>query len=393
MMTEHGAGLEMFFPPLTQKEDGTRTIESWVGTLTKGVDFLYEEGELSQVAADWLRTGIHLWERHPDHGAAHSYDVYQGMCRLMEQESEVDDALLQAAAVLHDFAQVYGEVMDVKTDTSFSGVNTKKRHAVLGAMFIDYIGHSLGVDTKQMRKLRTAVRRHDHAYDGRIYTDMPLEAQVLSDADKLFGAGIFDEDNVDSVVAGTIHRNAQSFAAENGWYLLRDLSKEERGLWRYGDRWLSDRLSAVWRDIGGMFFYTEEGKRLAELRQHAFKEYAPDIYAQYYDTTVADLSWWHRHNAEIAVVLVGYGQKSEVKGVGRFGEEVIKGAFERELVLPPDKQRGKFEGRGWMIQLTCGSEMRVIDPSVARFAFVEGTFSPQQGRYMFKEKISDVFRE
>lgn len=369
-------------------QDESVAVGVWEGVLSGIVEELDEQIDIE--VKDRALEAIKNWKNHPDHGARHSYHVYRGMVvleRMDERQGEVPDSDKQALAVLHDLAQSLPYV-DPDTGRELKG-NQRKMHAVAMARLIKLVGGRLGVDQSELKRLAEGVRVHDDVYKGRKVESLPYSAQLLSDADKLYGAG--ERLTPAQMAAEAIQRNLKGSAKRDGWYLLRDLTCEERRGWEYGDRWLSDAASAVRMDMFGIEFYTKSGMKVAEERRAAFLSQAETEYGDVIEQTYDLVQKWVDGNVE-KVMLVGKGQADEDVHNNAV-EEVCTQAYGRRLDLEGKYLRGVFEPRGWKIVLVVDGQEQVVDPSVARLMFENGQMMKRgKAKKEFVTRIISVFK-
>ncbi len=358
-------------PPSDNKRDSM--IAKWQSELSHIVDRVSEQPHMSSLVIEETRSALDAWVNHKDHGAQHSYAVYEGMVWLAQQDgtwSQDQDSTFQALAVLHDLSQIL-PFKDPVTGNPLNG-DQRKAHAKAMSVAIRFFGGGLGLQKGEVNDLARSIRHHDDEYLGKHYPFFSRAGMILADADKLFGAGLSRDPK--QLAADAIARNQQGASRPDGWYLLRDLTKEQRDNWQYGDRWLSDRVSAVRMDMIGIQFYTETGKRMAKERRDAFLEQAHIAYGKEYDDTKRAVDLWNtaiHYGRSISIQLVGKNSK----GVDPLTEHIeypydvdtiIAMAYEKRLNV---KTRADFDNpKGWKIQATIEGNSVIIDSSIARFS-------------------------
>lgn len=332
------------------------------------------------------KQAIKSYTTHKDHGASHSYFVYEGMRYLAEKEGlTIDDSILQAAAVLHDIAQI----LPNKNPQTGELLTKDQRlsHPEIMARAVIQFGEALNIKEKDIREIMAAIRHHDDTYTSGKYEHMRPLGNLLADSDKLFGGGMSRE--VKELAHDAIIRNQQGADNPQGWYLLRDdLTQDQRNNWKYGDRWIGDRVSAVRKDMFKTEFYTESGKQIAEQRRSIFIEQAKIAYGAEYDATHEALKNWRTSmdtNAPAIVRLIGKNPNGTDPQVERVEQDeeikaVIDRAYNKDLGV---KTREGFPAtRGWKIQISIGEGKPIIlDPSIARFSTKE----------TFLEKMIEAF--
>jgi len=350
-------------------------IDKWGGELLQITNKLaHDQSRLLPDVANEARRALRAYLIHSDHGAHHSYFVYEGMRWLAEKEKiKIDDADLQAVAVLHDLAQML-PYKDPKTGDELGG-DQRASHPETMAQIIYLFAPLLHLDEHKVREVMIAIRHHDDTYGKKnAYKYMGQLGKLLAESDKLFGGGMSREPK--EMAHDAIIRNQQGADNPQGWYLMRDdLSPEQRNNWKYGDRWIGDRISAVRKDMFKTEFYTESGKQIAEQRRSIFIEQAKIAYGAEYDATQEALKNWRLSlatDASAIVSLVGKnpnGKDPQVEQVTQDEEinTVVDRAYKKDLGV---KTREGFPAtRGWKIQISIGNEKPIIlDPSIARFS-------------------------
>lgn len=371
-------------------------IKNWIQVIGNALAKLQDKGLMNDTVYDRSLEALKTWKNHGDHGAIHSFHVYEGMREIAKEENKAswlqeNDSKMQVVAALHDLMQIL-PFTNPKTGESLDG-DKRRMHADTAANVLLVFGKELELTREEIYELGVAVKDHDDVYMGKVSKRLSYLGQLLSDADKLYGAGILNADDLAEVA---IRRNQKGAGNSQGWYLLRNLSINEVRKWRYGDRWNSNRLSAVLTDMK-LHFFSEHGRKIARLRKKSFLTKAPELYSSEYDTTVQVLQQLlDRVNTKDKIVfLTGKGQQPEEIAI--HSEEdlavIINEAYERELPLEKKYRREGFSPRGWMIQFDLDEENIVIDPSIARFAFQENRFVPKRGRKLFVKTVANVVKE
>lgn len=377
-------------------EKGALMVQAWGGGLVRVVDALHMQDELAAEVAGDIKLAIEMWENENpervDHGAWHSYFVYEGMRDLARQEErlgELDDSMLQALPVLHDLVQ--GLPFVHPTGGRGMRGNQRKQHARVMAALVKGFGGRLGLSEVEIEVLATSIKRHDEAFEGRIYSDTPYEGQLLSDADKLYGSSL--ERNAVGLAKGMIARNRQGGVGRGGWYTIRREINTERGdRWKYGDRWAFDRLRAVRAQVFRMPMYTEAGRAAQEGIKGVFVEQARDSFGDEFDQVFEQVSGWIERPWEYEVSLAGRGRGGRVwrneVGEGEPVVDVIKRAYETPLQLEEKYRRlSDMVLKGWKVVLTKNGQEEVIDPSIALYAFDKfgERLDQDRGRQLFVE--------
>lgn len=394
-MTESFTSINDIFPTLPGQLESNRESEltqGWVAALHGVVRELARRDGFLEATTGQIHEAIDNWVVHPDHGAQHSYHVYEGMKWMASEEGwlgEVSDSVLQAMAVLHDLMQTV-PLVDPKTGSAFVG-NQRKLHAKAMATAVGYYGQRLGLPEEEITDLAFNIRHHDDVYEGIGDRPFSYAGQLLSDADKLFGSGL--SRNPKELARGAMLRNLKGSSGLQGWYLLRgDIGEDERREWNYGDRWLVDAVASVKVDIFRLPFYTATGRQLGEARKKAFLELVERVYGDEYDRAVDALKVWRdleSQGDETTVFLVGKDQSPELVEKGIPIDQVVAKAHQRTLPLKQQYLRDGLEPRGWKILF---SDF-VIDPTIARFAFsAQGKFESEEGRRTFINELMDAFR-
>lgn len=352
-------------------------VSKWKRELLGMIDTLAKKTDvILPVIVGETKQAIELFTTHKDHGATHSFYVYEGMRFLAEKEGlKIDDSTLQAAAVLHDIAQLLpnknpqtGEILTKDQRLS---------HPEIMARAVLQFGEALNIQEKDTREIMAAIRHHDDTYTSEKYGHMRPLGNLLADSDKLFGGGMSRDPK--DMAHDAIVRNQQGADNPQGWYLLRDdLTPEQRNNWKYGDRWIGDRVSAVRKDIFKTEFYTESGKQISEQRRSIFIQQAKIAYGAEYDATQEALKNWRLSKAKkvsVIVSLVGKnpnGNDPQVEHVEQNEaiDNVVDRAYKKDLGV---KTREGFPAtRGWKIQISIdGSIPIILDPSIARFSTKE----------------------
>lgn len=320
------------------------------------------------------------------HGANHSFDVYTGMRYLARQDGKLDpkeDSKYQAMAVLHDMAQ-FLPFNNPYTGEAFAG-NKRKLHARIMSVAIRWFGERLHLDQNDRRELSQAINVHDDYYAGVHHKNLPYAAQLLSDADKLFGAGMETDPRL--LARDAIKRNLAGCGGAAGWYCIRpELTRKQRSQWRYGDRWNLDAFSAVCADMyNPVGFYTEAAQKLGLARTRAFEELMDQEYGNVYDAHMRMVHQWRealeKNTSKVFMRLVAKNPADPknpqtapirankyIQDPTQLVKRVVESAYEKELMLNPAETKPGFEARGWKVEVAIGPDTFLIDPSIARFA-------------------------
>lgn len=384
----------------------THFIETWARWLRIKVHEFAHASNFSKQTKQELTNNfikaIEKWKNDKDHGAKHSFDVYQGMQLLAggdTQETPADKEM-QLVAVLHDLAQFF-EVRNVKTGEKLDNADARKLHADTMANYYEAFIQTLNITNVNSANLIVAIRVHDDVYNSKIHENLPYIAQLLSDGDKLFGATkeetAIEDMTPQNMVETAIERNkiGAEKQAGQGWYLLwQELSQVVRQRWRYGDRWFSDRLAAVSKDMD-VHMYTEAGKKLAQERKKVFLEIAPEMYAQEFQAVVEHLQKWENLPNKPKVIATGKNHEpseispSNLSYLGILIQELY--SLDINPGLDEKYQRDEVEARGYMIQIEFEDGTVTIDPSIARFAYnSERVFIGAEGKESFEEVIKKI---
>ena len=381
------------FPVLPLDLSKEETISEWAKALHGLTNELAGRGGVKQDIFSRVHEGIGTWVVHQDHGAEHSYFTYQVVRELAQRGGEqIGNSRLQAMAVFHDLMQII-PLVDPDTGRELNR-EQRKYHPMAMAMGLRHFGRKLGFSSEEIRNLWIPIKYHDAVYEGRadlvekITTEHP-EIGLFSDGDKF---GTADTLNPKEIAAEAMKRNRKGAEKPGGWYLFRDdLSSEDRQEWKYGDRWLSDRLAALLAMLK-ISCFSETGKKMAGLVIKELKEQAPTIYAEEYDDTVGKIrKWKEAKREEVEVVLVGKDQEPELVKDWSDMTGVINDALTKRLDLHSRYLREDFEPRGWKVKVLINKEEFVIDPSIAHFAFdSQGKFNPEIGRADFIQALEAV---
>lgn len=354
-----------FFAKSSPQNSEPFFINKWHRELLDITKQLDQKSILSSIISE-TNDAITTYINNKEHGAQHSYFVYEGMKWLAQNEGvDIDDSILQATAVLHDMSQF---LPNKNPQTGEQLTNDQRAtHPEIMARAVMQFGKALNIKEKDIHEIMVAIRHHDDTYTVGKYEHMRPLGNLLADADKLFGGGLSRDPN--DLAIDAIKRNQQGSSNPQGWYLLRDLSVEERDGWRYGDRWLSDRVSPVRKDIYKTPFYTYTGKKIAEKRRTQFIKQAKVSYGEEYDDVTSIMELWGSHSKDTTIKLVGKnpdGTQPIEENITNINDidAVVKRAYEKEL---PVKSRDGFIPRGWKIQITTDGRTYIIDPSIARF--------------------------
>lgn len=105
------------------------------------------------------------------HNMDHVIRVYN-LCLYLAKDEEIDSDVLEAAALLHDFARV-------KEDNDQTG---KTDHAILSAKMAEPILRELGFPEEKIKYIQNCIVSHRYRTGNRPQTK---EARILFDADKL----------------------------------------------------------------------------------------------------------------------------------------------------------------------------------------------------------------
>ncbi len=105
------------------------------------------------------------------HNMDHVIRVYN-LCLYLAKDEEIDSDVLEAAALLHDFARV-------KEDNDQTG---KTDHAILSAKMAEPILRELGFPEEKIKHIQDCIVSHRYRTGNRPQTK---EARILFDADKL----------------------------------------------------------------------------------------------------------------------------------------------------------------------------------------------------------------
>lgn len=373
-----------YFPPGPEDADSQALVEQWRISLSKIIDHLGSAGSSPEIQCA-LQDKLAIWASEkpdqPDHGIWHSFNVYQGMKWISQQEGQsLPDHLAQAAAVLHDLVQSMPWIHP--TDGRPFKSNQRKLHAVAMSKVLHQIGPLLGLKPEDVRDLALSIRVHDAAYQGRHYADLPYMAQVLSDADKLFGAlapmgtvADFVQNQLRSSVELAITRNAKGGLYKGvGWYYFNpDLTLEQRNLWRYGDRWNLDSVSALRREFFQMMYYTSTAQVIDQHKQTIAAEVIIDQARISYDRANQWVNEYKRRVAageRVNMYWVGLGFEKGDRLVERVPDDVtlpeaLRLAYDRPLEVPPTVAKPGFTAKGWKLSLEDGGIL--LDPSIAQY--------------------------
>ncbi len=379
-------------------ETGAAMIALWTSRLLTAINVLGRQststGELvyKPDVLDLARQAVTKWASESaakvDHGAWHSYYVYEGerwMAQQEERATEVADTFLQAQAVLHDIMQ-FLPFNSPTTGESLPG-DQRRRHAIASAALVQTFGSIFGLSSVEVHELSQAIRVHDDVFADKMH-HISYAGQLLSDADKLFGAALPAEEP-EIIVSKTIERNytGAHLADGSGWYIFRDDSSEGRAQWQYGDRWNRDGVSAVKKGMFDIQFYTEVGQKLAQERRDIFARDLEKNYTPMFDEAEVFIKDWkelveQQGVKNIPVKLVGKNQPAGLPLNYYSIAEAVRTAYNRELdTLAPESRRPGCTPKGWMIKLG----ERILDPSIGRFVMMEN------GRNVFFEELRKVF--
>ncbi|MBI3620540.1 HD domain-containing protein [Candidatus Roizmanbacteria bacterium] len=347
---------DRFFPPLE-----AASVSLWSNGLNELARTVLPD------AMDYLsrfRAAVNKWESHPDHGAVHSYNVFQGMMHLAKLDGRFYPArsgFCRAAAVLHDLFQF----LPMEDPVS-------RQHPQRMAQAVRYFGAKFNLSTQTVSELARAIGHHDDSlFSKKPPANLPYESRLLAHADRLYGAGL--SESAEELVRTALLRNRTGGFQPQGWHFIRDFTLEERRGWRYGDRWYSDNISAVRGDLQGNF-QTAAAQAIAEARKAVFPDVAASVYGADYAASRQVLADWERaveSGQPVAVRLVG---KNPDRNAGEpilreapavSPSEIVRYAFSCPLPLPVIP--GKPAPTGWFIQISTAGAPRLLDPSVARF--------------------------
>lgn len=317
-----------------------------------------------------LMDAVDAYESHSDHGAVHGVATYRGMNLILHDDEEmksacktrgIDELIIQYTSFFHDVGQLSGVaslLRDGRTD-----------HARRIATITQYVGrHTLHLDDAPLRLMVDALEKHDDVLKGKIVdvSNNPLLA-VLSDADKLYGAGATD--NPKELMVGLLERNLKGSRGEKGWYFFRDdLSPNDRLSWRYGSRWRLDGLSAVLNETYRVPFFTQHARRVSRLRNASFLEAIENVYGGEFDK-IRD--WVGIHRTDWDIVKVGKNMPETFLEKTSSFEDLLLRAREvkNELIPGVGNEDGVY--RGIKLKLRAGDSELVIDPGLFEFLFTD----------------------
>jgi hypothetical protein len=268
-------------------------MENWVSLLWNGMllilnsqDFTHEDKEaFKQSFYDKLKELI----INPDHGIAHSYCVYRGMIHLSQldgqpiQPNTIEDTQAQLMALLHDAAQDLPFAIQVNGFLSDS--NQKNEHARIMAAIVKLYGSKFGFRTKEINQIAKGIQHHDISFHGYLLEadQISYVAQLLHDADKLFGASL--DTDIQSLVKEMLKRNYEANRGPKGSYLIRtEFDEERRSRVRYGDRCFSDSVSVVRKEFQ-LPIYTQAGQEIAQQRREIALKHIQEVYGYFFDLT------------------------------------------------------------------------------------------------------------
>jgi hypothetical protein len=365
---------------------GREMVAQWVGSLNQLVDELVAQGLVLPEAEVAVRKALETWGSEKpetiDHGGWHSYVVYRGMTWLAEQDGrQLNDALAQAAAVLHDLVQTLPWV-DISTGRTLTG-NQRRLHALAMAKIIQRLGSLLGFEPQQIKELSLAIRIHDDVYAGVKHDNLPYLAEVLSDADKLTGAVLphgsvseFCHEQLPDSIRMSVQRNANGGINYKGvgWFNLNaELTATQRERWEYGDRWNLDSISALRREFFGLQFYTPAAQDIGQHREGLALDLILEQAGQRYDEVAAWIAFAQETRQSepatpLEYVALGFDRGAKIKETVPANVPLvtaIKLAYQRVLEVPPAVQKSGFVARGW--KLAIAGRPDLLDPSIGRF--------------------------
>jgi hypothetical protein len=321
------------------------------GNQLKSAGLIPVEVNFDRAVTSWLIDG--------QHGADHSLSVYQGaleLCRIerLPVDEEVDKKL-KRLAVGHDLVQFFPEAENGVADHAMIVALLARRSGLGDREFAQALAyHDLTLNLTDPKQIKRQTGK------------LSLLGKIFHDADKLYGLGF--SENPEQLAVNVVVRNRAGAFKEDGWYLIRsDLTREDRLSQRYGMRWFSDRLASVGKEIFGIQCLTGSGIKIAATRKQAFIDTVLEQeYGREFDETQAAVAWWSENS--------GIGLKLELVGKNFTVQEfkprdimtVIKLAFNSSLGIDGGE---KYATRpyGVMIRLSYNGEMKLIDPSIARF--------------------------
>lgn len=332
---------------------------------------LRENGMLN--ATDEVAQGLMAWIGDPQHGATHSFHVFEGAKAIRAMNSDygnISDVDLAIRALLHDIGEFLPLIGAHGQAIKRPSLNRSKLHAPLIHRAVKLYGPTLGIPNTEA--LARDLLLHDYSY--KKPTRQEAEAfqkqltpagRLFVDADRFAGAGPINDEQI---TKKTIERNRSGSLGK--WYIFRpDLTARDRLSWEPRTGGFFDGVSAIFQEFLGFpdyFANTPEGKMLARKRKKSFGE---DVLAFYTDTYHVQRPLlehaWSQHKVDIGI--------KEKDDMLRFPDELstqlsalpFQEAMD-QLVHTPVPKKGTRNGRSYY-GYSLSYDGTWYDPSILQF--------------------------
>lgn len=393
-------------PELSQ--DGLIQIKTWASELLNFGGRLQERQVIHPSIN--IKAGVMAWLEDDQHGAVHSFMVYRGAAekiapyelgRLLDT---IEDRKLQWLAAGHDLVRFFPGV-NYQTGLPISDWQTTamSKHALRAGWLMRQLGGDLGFTSEESLQLAQDLAYHDFSLENikgerraRILLKLSSLGRIFHDADKLFALGLTD--NAGELVRNVLERNRLGGFRTEGWYLLRpDLTDRERDEWQYGDRWFSDRVAAIRKEIFGSKMLTQIGRKIASARQEVFAEVGAQVFGAEFNRQLKIVKRWETHFSDHSIQIEFVGKNYPSQNFEASDLETVYSLIVAAMnaIVPVSGEIGFGRiPKGIMIMVTCGGKKELIDPTIARFVFQKDnnndkiSFNNSQGKDLFLTAIN-----
>lgn len=335
---------------------------------------------------------IRRWLADKEHGAQHSYAVFLRMRDLHNEELALQtdetetqlpsDEELALWAILHDFGEYLPVRQYMLEQSAYEQDELKNKqwrsrhHAQLIALTISRVGRRLGAD--DATQLAKDVLSHDYYWRKPTPEQMERKAaklspsgKLLADADRLVGESAY----------AAIGRNRKNSLGK--WYMLRDLTGDDRLAWQERTGGIFDGMSAVLPEFTGPdhWFYTLAARNRNDQKRSEFRQDLLDFYTQQYEDGWRVLWDAIAREAHIQVGLrdskqgLVYELPNGIQLSRELSESELKAQLEKLVNTPvAGKENPNFidpttgEPRQFFGYSLCIDGETWLDPSILRFA-------------------------
>lgn len=386
---------------LFNQADIKEFLLSWVNELVVIFDTFFRHERVSgrisnedlNLLADTFNKQLTTFITHTNHGILHSFCVYHGMVYIAQKENiQLADTKMQLLALLHDCIQTI-EIPSLD-GSILETINQRNEHAEIIALLMQTLGKTFGFQDDEIQELVFALKYHDSTYNGDIITDprYSILAKILHDSDKLLSATTTPDPH--ELLRTSLERNLLANDGEVGSYLLRDLEKDYRDKWQYGDRCFCDSITVIRAEIR-LHFYTHTAQEISKQRTSALTREVNDIYGTVYDTTFKTLQFLLQPAQRCSLFCIGMDQTPEKittpPNDSTQLQMLILSLYERVLHLQSINFSERYnihsDARGWKLKMVLPDTEFILDPSVARFCFTQSGELTTEKRTEFLEAI------